>query len=109
MIAIQFFLVLFFALALFKVIVRFKKREMNFLNALVWFLFWLVAAMVVLYPGLAVGLAKFLGVGRGVDAVIYLAMAGLFSLVFRLWIKLEKIEKNLTSLVRQDTLENKNK
>lgn len=109
MIAIQLFLVLFFALALLKVIVRFKEGEMNFLNALVWFLFWLLAAMVVLYPRLAVGLAKFLGVGRGVDAVIYLAMAGLFFLVFRLWIRLEKIEKNLTSLVRQDTLENKNK
>lgn len=107
--AIQFFLVLFFAFALFKVIARFRGGEIKFLNAVVWFLFWLVAGAVVLSPGLAVYLAKFLGVGRGVDAVIYLAIAGLFFLIFRLWVRLEKIEKHLTRLVRQDALKNKNK
>lgn len=109
MIAVQFFLILFFIFALFKVIGRFKKGEIKIFNTVIWSLFWLSAAIVVLYPGLAVYLAKFLGVGRGVDAIIYFAIAGLFFLVFRLWVRIEKIEKNLTRVVRQDALDNKNK
>ncbi len=109
MTAIQFFLILFFVFALFKVAFRFKDREISFFNALAWVGFWLAATIVIWRPGLAVWLAKFLGVGRGVDAVIYLAMAGIFFLVFRLWVRLEKIEKNLTLLVRQDALNDKNK
>jgi len=107
MIAIQFFLILFFLFALSKVIMRFQSGEIKFWNASFWFLFWLLSAAVVVFPGLAVWLAKFLGVGRGVDAVIYLAIAGLFFMIFRLWVRLEKIEKNLTKLVRQDALKDK--
>ncbi|MBI5221393.1 MAG: DUF2304 domain-containing protein [Candidatus Magasanikbacteria bacterium] len=109
MTTIQFFLILFFLFALLKVTARFRGGEIKFLNALVWVLFWLLASTVVLIPGLAIWLAKFLGVGRGVDAVIYLAIAVLFFLVFRLLVRLEKLEKNLTRLVRQDALSDKNK
>lgn len=109
MTAIQFFLILFFFFAIFKVALRFKDREIKLLNALGWIGFWSAAIVVVLRPELAVWLAKFLGVGRGVDAVIYFAIAGLFFLIFRVWIRIEKIEKNLTRLVRQNALEDKNK
>lgn len=109
MTAIQFFLILIFFFALFKVGFRFRDKEIKPLNALIWFGFWSAAIIVVLRPGLAVWLAQFLGVGRGVDAVIYLTMAGLAFFMFRLWIRLEKIEKHLTSLVRQNALEDKNK
>ncbi len=109
MTAIQFFLILIFFFALFKVAFRFKDKEIKVFNALVWFGFWLAAIIVVLRPGLAVWLAQFLGVGRGVDAVIYLTIAGLALTVFRLWIRLEKIEKHLTRLVRQNALDDKNK
>ncbi len=109
MTAIQFFLILFFLFAVVKVGLRFKDKEIKFFNALLWTGLWLAGILVVLRPGLAVWLAKFLGVGRGVDAVIYLAIAGLFFLIFRVWVRIEKIEKNLTRLVRQNALVDKNK
>lgn len=109
MIVLQFILILFFFFALYKVIARFRAGEIKFMNALVWSLLWLCGTAVVAYPALAVALAKFLGVGRGVDAVIYFAIVSLFFLVFRLLVRVEKIEKHLTRVVRQNALTDKNK
>ena len=108
---IQIVLVIFFAFALFKVWMRLKVGEMTLLSAMWWSVLWIVAAMFVLQPALAVQLAKVLGVGRGVDAVLYLAVVGLFFMMFRVLVRLEKIEKNLTRLVRTNALsqDNQNK
>ena len=107
MMIIQIVLILFFIFALFKVWGRFKAGELALLNASWWSVLWVVAAVFVWQPSLAAQLAKFLGVGRGVDAVLYLAVVGLFFIMFRILVRVEKMEKNITNLVRSNAL-NKN-
>lgn len=104
MMIIQIILVVFFLFALLKVLSRFKIGELKGVETLSWSLFWIVAVVVVLNPNSTYILAKVLGVGRGVDAIIYLSLAVLFFLVFRIFVRLEKIERNLTKLTRQDAL-----
>lgn len=106
---IQIVLILFFVFALFKTVLRFKVREISLSQFIFWIIFWICAGIVVYRPNLTATLAKFLGVGRGVDAILYLAIAGLFFIIFRIWVRLDKMEKNITRLVRQDALDNKNK
>jgi hypothetical protein len=61
---------------------------------------------VVLRPETATFLARSLGVGRGADVVIYLSVAALFYLQFRLFGRLEDHERQITALTRELALKN---
>lgn len=58
----------------------------------------------VLEPGLTSYVARRLGIGRGTDVVLYLSIALLFYLIFRLSIALEEIRREITELVRKIAL-----
>jgi hypothetical protein len=105
MMVIQIVLVLFFLFVILKVLRRFRAGDIKGMEAVGWVSFWLVAAAVVTNPNSTLFLAKILGVGRGVDAVIYLSIALLFFLVFKIFVHLEKIERQITRLARRDTLD----
>jgi hypothetical protein len=57
-------------------------------------------------PNFLTKLANFLGIGRGADLVFYLGLLALFFLIFHLYVRLEKIEKNITKIVQADALDN---
>jgi hypothetical protein len=54
-----------------------------------------------LTPNVTQWFAKLLGVGRGADAVFYLAIVALFYLNFRTESKFRKLQQQLTQLVRK--------
>lgn len=97
----QTILILFFLVALVKVWGRFKSKDLTWRGALVWSMFWILAGVVVLWPNSTAFFAKMFGLGRGVDLVIYLALAGLFFMVFRLMIKIEGLNRDITVLTRK--------
>ena len=100
---IQILLSLFILFALIKVIGRFRAKEVS-LGALVfWCIFWLVVLVVVWQPRLSTDLANRLGVGRGTDLIMYVSVAALFYFIFRLTVRIEKIEKSITKIVRELT------
>ncbi len=72
------------------------------------FIFWsgvfFTAVIGILNPSLTSKLAFFFGIGRGADIVVYLSIALLFYLVFRLSIALEDVRHEITELVRKLTL-----
>ncbi|KKS44442.1 MAG: hypothetical protein UV05_C0006G0006 [candidate division CPR1 bacterium GW2011_GWA2_42_17] len=65
-----------------------------------WCALWLAGAVVVAVPDLASVVAFYLGIGRGVDLVLYgaLALGSLF--IFSLSARLYKIEKDLSHIVK---------
>lgn len=109
MLIIQIVLVLFSFFVILKVLRRFRAGEIKGMEAVGWVLFWFAVAIVVLNPNSTSFFAKFLGVGRGVDAVIYLSIVFLFFLIFKIFIHLEKIERQITRLARRDTLDHAKK
>lgn len=104
MMVIQIILVVFFLFAALKVISRFRSGELKNSIAVWWIVFWFTAILVVINPNSTSILAKLLGVGRGVDVVMYLSLALLFFVVFKIFVRLEKIESQMTKLVRKETL-----
>ena len=72
-----------------------------------WFLLWLTAAFLVIVPDSASYLASLVGVGRGSDLVIYLALLLAFYLLFRIFVRLERTERDLTAIVRELALKKK--
>jgi hypothetical protein len=104
MLLIQIILIAFAVLALLRAFMQFRKGNLNLAWLLFWLLFWAAVGIAVLLPQTTDMLAAFVGVGRGVDVVMDLSLIALFYLVFRLFIKLEKIERDITKLVRSISL-----
>lgn len=108
MLLIQIVLVLFFAIALFKVYGRYRARELSGAGALLWMMFWTGAAVVALLPETTVSVAHAVGIGRGSDLVVYVALALVFFLLFQIMVRLERMDRHITALTRAAALRDQN-
>jgi hypothetical protein len=70
-----------------------------------WVLFWLAADVAVLWPSSTTIIANHLGIGRGTDLVLYLSFVLNFYLLFKLHVKVESVGRDITKVVRRETLE----
>lgn len=104
---IQLVLIIVVVLIFIRTIIKLKKKELNTLSFVLWSLFWFCVIGVVIYPNTTVFIANMLGVGRGADVVLYFAIALLFYLVFHVFIKLYKIERDITVITRTIALSEK--
>lgn len=98
--AIQIVLVCFALYALSRVLLRFRRGGLPLLHLALWLVFWGGVIFVALDPAVTNIFAHVLGVGRGADVIIYLALMVLFYLVFRLLVKLTDLEQQMTRVVR---------
>ncbi|MBI4252982.1 DUF2304 domain-containing protein [Candidatus Uhrbacteria bacterium] len=105
---IQILVTLFSVLVIGKALSKFQKKEVHGKTILVWSLFWIAVIFLIWQPNLTDYLAAFLQVTRGADAVFYLSIVVIFYLLFRMVAKLEKIDGEITTLVREIALLKKN-
>lgn len=101
MLFIQFIIIAFALFALYRTVSRFRAGELHLLPMLLWIVVWLAVIAVTLLPQAASWFAGLIGVGRGVDAVMYLAIILLFYVIFRIFLRIEKVERDITALVRK--------
>jgi hypothetical protein len=101
---IQIILLFIIALIILRLIAKKRSKELTGKQFSGWLLIWLLAAIVVIWPDLTVRLANLVGIGRGADLVVYSALIFLFYFIFRLLLRIEKMEKNLTKIVREEAL-----
>ncbi|MBU4285011.1 DUF2304 family protein [Patescibacteria group bacterium] len=106
---IQFLIIVFALSVIIKIILNFKRGEISLKGLLFWLILWIIILIAVLLPQTTAFFAKILGVGRGVDVAIYFSIVLLFYLVFRIFIKLQKIETNITEIIREIALKNSSK
>lgn len=102
------FQILFTLFALFavgSVLKRKKDGALGTRSAGFWIVFWVATIIAVLWPNSTTILANRLGIGRGADFVLYISIIVIFYLLFRLHIKLEGINKDITKIVRKETLQ----
>lgn len=92
-------IVAFFIIRLFQ---QRKKGTVSKNELVLWLAFWLIAGLAVVFIKLIDGLVHFLGFsGSGINFLIYLAVVTLFYFLFRLRLKVAKLENNLAKLVRE--------
>lgn len=97
--------ILFIAILGFLVLYIFLLRTAH-TDRIVYIAFALVGILLVLAPGLSTDIAHLLGIGRGVDLVIYIfILAGLFYSV-TITSELKRMQRQMTALVRQNALDN---
>lgn len=101
MTVIQVILTLFAAFGFGAAVSRFRRGNLNLKQLVLWSLLWAAVIVVVLRPETASDVARRLGVGRGADVVVYLSIAALFYLQFRLFARVEDQERQITKLARE--------
>lgn len=82
----------------------FRKKQISFSFSIVWCLFWLGVLFVIYYPGFLSSIATELGIGRGVDLAIYVSVICLFYLIYKMLIRIQKLERQITKIVRKISL-----
>ncbi len=93
--------VLFALFAWSRVILRYKDKNISVFELVFWSIVWLGVVIIALFPGIFTGLSFFFGIGRGVDILLYVGMIVLFYLLFRLYVKIDSQQKEITKLVRE--------
>lgn len=106
---IHIFALVFALFAISRVVLRARDKQISVNELFFWLAIWLGLVFVVFFPQIISKIALFLGIGRGIDVVVYASIAVLFYLIFRLYVKLEDNQKTITLLVRELALKKKRK
>lgn len=102
---IQILIVAFALFAIARTFRQFRKGKLTLVFLFLWMTFWVIVGVVVVLPQTTDTLARFVGVGRGVDAIMYVSIIALFYAVFRLLVRIEEVEREITKLVRTLAIE----
>ncbi len=81
-----------------------RQKKAPLKTAVFWFLVWFAVLVIVFATPVIDALSKPVGVGRGIDLVVYISILVLFYLLFQLHMKIDKLEREITRLVREIAL-----
>lgn len=97
-------IILFFLAKLF-----WQKRNQSIANSefIFWLFFWLVAGLAIIFLKQLDKLVADLGFsGSGIEVLLYLGVALSFYYIFRLRLRLARLEKEITKIVRNQAINN---
>ncbi len=89
-------------------IIRFRDGKMSVGMLFLWILIWIIIIIISIYPNDTNYLASYTGIGRGLDFVLILGILLCFYLIFKMYNKIENIDEELTDLIREIAIQNKN-
>jgi hypothetical protein len=101
---IQIILFLFLSFAISRVYLRAKEGTLKIGEILFWGGLFTLATVGIFDPRFTTFAAKQLGIGRGVDVVLYLSIILLFYLIFRTNVMMENLHHEITKLVQEIAL-----
>lgn len=91
-------------LLIIRLFLKFRKGNLKLKRFLLYLLFWLIVLLAIVFPDETNKVAAFFNITRGADFVIYVSLLTIFYLLFRIFEKIERLEKNLTKVVRETAL-----
>ncbi len=99
----------FFIFAISRVWQRFKSRSLAIAGFLFWTSLFGAGLLTMVFPDMTMLAANYLGIGRGVDFIIYVSIAILFYLVYRLYVFLDDIRSDIAKIIRELALKSPQK
>jgi hypothetical protein len=98
---LQIIITILVILSWWSIIQRKRAAKITWSQAVTWLVLWLAVLIVFWYPDLSSRLANILGIGRGADLIIYLSILVIFYMLFQLYLRLDKINSDVTKVVRR--------
>lgn len=96
--------VAFALFALRRAVIRWRKGASLPSEFAFWALVWSGISVVVFVPHTTDRFARFIGVSTGFNALVFISIVGLLFAVYRLFVRTQMLERDLTQLVRAQTL-----
>jgi len=106
---IQIIGIIFALFALSRAYLRFKDNRLTKNEFIFWALVWIVVLIIAFIPSTLSLFSNILGIQRGMDLIIVISVVVLFYLIFRLYVQLEGVKREITALVRKVALEDNRK
>jgi len=101
---IQIIVVLFALFVVTRIILRLRDNKLTINEFFMWMFVWCSIIIIALVPSISSIFADLSGIGRGVDFLIYLSLILLFYIMFKLIVKVETLQSEITTLVRELSL-----
>lgn len=101
---VQFLIIALSILVLYRTILGFKRKRVTPKTFIFWLGLWIAVIILAILPQITDFLSEILGVGRGVDVAVYFSILLIFFLLYKIIVRLEKIEHEITEIVRQIAL-----
>ena len=93
-----------------RTVLQFLKKKRTAFGAAIWIFFWVTIIILAIVPdGIGEKIASILGFKDNVNAVIFVALGLLFIFIFYLSSVIERLETQLTELVRRLAIEEQRK
>jgi len=106
---IQFLIAGLIILFLIKTVSDFKKKRISSSNFLFWFFLWLIILITAFIPQVTNFLAELIGAKRGTDVATYFSILIIFFILFKILSRLERINQEITEIVRRITFKEQDK
>ena len=101
----QAFALLVIAFFLTRLLRQYQKKQLSKNEFIFWLCFWIAAALAIIFIKFIDHFVSFLGFsGSGITFLFYIAVMILFYFVFKMRLKIVKMEKNITDLTREISL-----
>lgn len=94
---------------IYKTVLSFKRGNLSRNFTSVWLLLWSAVLFFIFEQNTLIKVAHFLGISRGVDLVIYLAVIITFYLIYKIFSTLNQINQKITEIIREIAVENPKK
>jgi hypothetical protein len=89
---------------------QFRTGINTFFESLLWVMLWIFISLVAIFPdAITFFLSKSIGIKDHINGIVFIGLAILFFLNFKLFNSFKKQNKVITELVRKIALENQNK
>ncbi|MFW5746031.1 MAG: DUF2304 domain-containing protein [Nanoarchaeota archaeon] len=103
---IQLLIGVFVIFAISRAIIQFRATHIGLSQFLFWTATWLGLFAISIFPGTFSVLSRVLGIGRLADFVVYTVLGLSLYLVYRLYIKIQLLQSDITKLTRQIAYQN---
>ena len=97
---IQVVVSIFILFVLIRLFINVRERKITLKASLAWLIIWLSVLIVFWSPEIASRLAAFLGIGRGADLIVYIAIIVIIFLLYRIFVQIEKINRDISFIIR---------
>ena len=98
---IQILIILFALFAWSRAFLRLKNKAMNAGGFVFWSIIWIAIILIGIFPKILSLPSSVLGIGQGIDLAIYVSIILLFYLLFRVYVRIDVQNKEITKLVRE--------
>ncbi len=95
------------AFGILRALMSFKEHKISAKWLVFWLVVWSGVGVVAFVPGVTSQISEPLGVGRGIDLLVYGSILFIFYMIFRIYLRLEALEHNITRLVREIAIKKK--